>query len=122
MVPLVFYWLSRNFDQPGSLVSLKVGVFFAGLVIVGQFSFWGNYIPQAFPLHLRGTGESFAANIGGRVLGTSLAAVYFTLSAAKPPSTAKMAATAATIAAITAAVGIVLSFFLPEPDRNLSDE
>ena len=45
----------------------------AGILLVGQFSFWGNYIPRVFPMHLRGTGESFAANIGGRVLGTSMA-------------------------------------------------
>ena len=40
--------------------------------MVAQFSFWGNHIPRVFPLHLRGTGESFAANIGGRVIGTDL--------------------------------------------------
>ena len=35
-----------------------------------QFSFWGNYLPRVYPVHLRGTGESFAANIGGRLIGT----------------------------------------------------
>ena len=40
-----------------------------------QFSFWGNYLPYVYPVHLRGTGESFAANIGGRLIGTSFAAV-----------------------------------------------
>ena len=47
----------------------------AGLVTVAQFSFWGNYLPGAFPLHLRGTGEGFAANVGGRMIGTGFAAV-----------------------------------------------
>ena len=46
-----------------------------GLVTVAQFSFWGNYLPAVYPLHLRGTGESFAANIGGRMIGTPFAAV-----------------------------------------------
>ncbi len=40
---------------------------------MAQFSFWGNYLPLAFPVHLRGTGESFAANIGGRLIGTCFA-------------------------------------------------
>ena len=38
---------------------------------VSQFSFWGNYLPRVYPVHLRGTGESFAANVGGRMIGTS---------------------------------------------------
>ena len=46
---------------------------------VAQFSFWGNYLPRVYPLHLRGTGESFAANIGGRLIGTSFAWVTATL-------------------------------------------
>ena len=40
---------------------------------VAQFSFWGNYLPRVYPTHLRGTGESFAANVGGRMIGTSAA-------------------------------------------------
>ena len=47
----------------------------AGLFTVAQFSFWGNYLPRVYPVHLRGTGEGFAANIGGRMIGTSFAAV-----------------------------------------------
>src|SRR5437660_64059 len=52
-----------------------VGIFLSGLFTVAQFSFWGNYLPRVYPLHLRGTGESFAANIGGRMIGTSFAAL-----------------------------------------------
>ena len=44
-----------------------------------QFSFWGNYLPRVYPVHLRGTGESFAANIGGRLIGTSFAWLTATL-------------------------------------------
>ena len=54
-------------------------MFLAGIVTVAQFSFWGNYLPRVYPLHLRGTGESFAANIGGRLIGTSFAWVTATL-------------------------------------------
>ena len=42
---------------------------------VAQFSFWGNYLPRVYPTHLRGTGESFAANVGGRMIGTCAALV-----------------------------------------------
>ena len=49
--------------------TLKWGVALAGLLTVAQFSFWGNYLPRVYPTYLRGTGESFAANIGGRMVG-----------------------------------------------------
>ncbi len=62
---------------------IRIGIFVAGVLTVAQFSFWGNYIPLVFPVHLRGTGESFAANIGGRILGT--AAAFLTISLAANP-------------------------------------
>ena len=88
------------------------------MLLVGQFSFWGNYIPRVFPMHLRGTGESFAANIGGRVLGTSMAWVFFTASAASPPNPGKMASTGAWIALAMAGIGLVISFFMVEPKEQ----
>ena len=85
--------LIRLFQMPGLIVMpftfavaattslswLYVGMFLAGFFTVGQFSFWGNYLPRVYPLHLRGTGESFAANIGGRLIGTSFAWLTATL-------------------------------------------
>ena len=62
-----------------SLNWLYLGMFLAGFFTVGQFSFWGNYLPRVYPLYLRGTGESFAANIGGRLIGTSFAWLTATL-------------------------------------------
>ena len=41
-----------------SLPAFEGGLFLAGFFVIGQFSFWGNYLPRVFPLHLRGTGES----------------------------------------------------------------
>ena len=66
-------WLPGFHDVSISL--LGIGIFLAGFFTVAQFSFWGNYLPQAYPVHLRGTGESFAANIGGRMFGTPFAFV-----------------------------------------------
>jgi hypothetical protein len=42
-----------------------------GFLTVAQFSYFGEYLPKVFPLHLRATGGSFATNVGGRMLGTS---------------------------------------------------
>ena len=69
LLPVVFFW--RRGHTTSS--ALKWGIFLAGLLTVAQFSFWGNYLPRVYPTHLRGTGESFAANIGGRMIGTSAA-------------------------------------------------
>lgn len=99
------------------LTALKIGIFLAGFFTVAQFSFWGNYLPRVYPLHLRGTGESFAANIGGRLIGTSFAWVTTTLATTTDPAQApvRLAMTAAGVGALVYAVGFILSFFLPDP-------
>lgn len=121
-IPALFWWIGNNMGTAGSLDLVKWGVFIAGLMLVGQFSFWGNYIPRVFPVHLRGTGESFAANIGGRVIGTSMAWFFFTFSDATPPNPAKMANTGAVIALIMAVAGFVISFFMTEPSDKVEGE
>lgn len=113
-VPMLFLWISSSL-QTDSLTTLKAGIFLAGLFTVAQFSFWGNYIPLVFPVHLRGTGESFAANIGGRVLGTFAAWLTLSLSDSSPPNPGRIAEVGAYVAGGYALVGAVLSFFLPEP-------
>ena len=118
-VPLFFWWISTQLGNAESLSTIKIGIFIAGLLTIAQFSFWGNYIPLAFPLHLRGTGESFAANIGGRVLGTAAAWLTLTLSAATPPSPAKIALVGAGVAGGYILVGAILTQWLPEPKEQL---
>jgi MFS family permease len=112
VMPLVFAFCATT-----DLQWLYFGIFFAGLLTVGQFSFWGNYLPRAYPLHLRGTGESFAANIGGRLIGTCFAWVTATLATTSDPSFAptKLAYTAAAIGFSVFLAGFILSYFLPEP-------
>jgi MFS family permease len=119
VMPLVFAWAATT-----SLSYLYVGIFFAGLFTVSQFSFWGNYLPRVYPVHLRGTGESFAANIGGRLIGTSFAWVTATLAVTPDRAYAptKVALTAAGVGFAVYLVGFVASFFLPEPPSDeLSD-
>ncbi len=119
VVPALFWWISTQLGNAGSLPLIKAGIFVAGLVTVAQFSFWGNYIPLVFPTHLRGTGESFAANIGGRVLGTAAAWLTLTLSAATPPDPVRIALAGAAVAAAYALVGTILTHWLPEPDTAI---
>lgn len=115
VMPIVFGYCAVT-----SLDVLKVGIFFAGLFTVAQFSFWGNYLPRAFPVHLRGTGESFAANIGGRLIGTSFAWLTTTLATTPDPAQApaKLAYTAAGVGLAVYVLGLLLSFALPEPQEQ----
>ena len=124
LMPIVFGYAALNnrvlFTVFGDDITLfTIGVFLAGLVTVAQFSFWGNYLPRVYPVHLRGTGESFAANIGGRMFGTSFALVTSTLATTSlvPGSDdpTKMAYAAAGVGCFVYAVGLIFSFFLPEP-------
>jgi hypothetical protein len=114
-VPALFVWIGANLATPDSLGLVKAGIFIAGFFTVAQFSFWGNYIPLVFPLHLRGTGESFAANIGGRVIGTAAAWFTLTFSESRPPDPAKIAMVGAAVAGIYALVGTIAAQWLPEP-------
>lgn len=115
IVPLVFFYPAVH-----DLGMLRIGIFLAGLLTVAQFSFWGNYLPRVYPTHLRGTGESFAANIGGRMVGTSAALVTTQLANIMPgvsPAT-KLAYSAAAVALFVYGVGFACSFFLPEPPEG----
>jgi hypothetical protein len=135
IVPLAFLAFSRGEERvfaewnmdwlPGfhhvSISLLGIGIFLAGFFTVAQFSFWGNYLPRAFPVHLRGTGESFAANIGGRMFGTPFAfATQLIVSglvadAATPQAAALTTArVAAGVAFVLFLVNLILSFQLPE--------
>ena len=124
--------LIRVFQVPGLIVMgftflvaalndlsfLTYGAFLIGLLTVAQFSFWGNYLPRAYPVHLRGTGEGFAANIGGRMIGTSAAWITTTLATAMPLGTTppeKLAYAAGFVGLSVYVIGFLSSFFLPEP-------
>lgn len=120
-VPLLFWWIGGALSNADSLMNIKIGIFVAGLLTVAQFSFWGNYIPLAFPVHLRGTGESFAANIGGRVLGTAAAWITISLSASEKPDPARIAFVGACVAGGYALIGAILTHWLPEPKEDAGE-
>ncbi|HYP14795.1 MAG TPA: MFS transporter [Bryobacteraceae bacterium] len=112
LLPIVFGVFAMS-----DLDSLKWGVFLVGLCTVAQFSFWGNYLPLVYPVHLRGTGESFAANIGGRMIGTSMAVVTAQLANVVPGAgpAAKTAFAATLVGTTVYVIGLAASFWLPEP-------
>ncbi len=99
-------------------VIFDIGIFLSGLCVIAQFSYMGEYLPRVFPLHLRGTGGSFATNVGGRMIGT--AAGLVTTKVLAPMfgnlSTFDRVALSAGIVGCTVFVfALILSFFLPEP-------
>lgn len=145
----LFFWMilsipnTKYFEIPlqwaglGALpvTTVSLGVMLAGFFTVAQFSFWGNYLPLVYPVHLRGTGESFAANIGGRLFGTAFAAVTATLVGFLTPATAAGAAPAtaadvapywamasAIVAAFVYLVGSIATAWLPEPSGEFEHE
>jgi MFS family permease len=134
LMPLIFYFfllipnriffvvdLSAIYLGKFPVTTMSLGAFLAGLFTVAQFSFWGNYLPRVYPVHLRGTGESFAANIGGRMIGTSFAAVTVFLTNLMPASTeaGRLAMAAALVALFVYTVGFAASFLLPEPKQEV---
>ncbi len=114
-MPLIFAWAGVT-----GLHQLEAGIFIAGMLTVAQFSFWGNYLPLVYPVHLRGTGESFAANIGGRLIGTMFFGITQYLATYMPGDSdpTKIAYTAAAIAFGLYLINFIGSFFLPEPSRE----
>src|SRR5215831_10371220 len=105
LVPFVFFYPAVH-----DLGMVQVGIFLAGLLTVAQFSFWGNYLPRVYPTHLRGTGESFAANIGGRMIGTSAALLTTQIAATMPRTTPAKH--------LVYAGNLILSFYMPEPKQE----
>ena len=101
----------------GSVEMMKWGILAVGLLTIAQMSFWGNYLPRVYPVHLRGTGESFAANVGGRMIGTSAALLTTTLVGSMPGATpiVKLANAAALVGTAVYVLAFIASWWLPEP-------
>jgi hypothetical protein len=101
-----------------SLVLLKYGIFLAGLLMNAPMSLLWNYLPRIYPTHLRGTGESFAFNVGGRILGTSAAILTTRLADVMPgagPAT-RLAASAGAVVILVYSISLIASCWLLEPE------
>lgn len=101
-------------------VIFATAVFFCGLLTVAQFSYLSEFLPKVFPLHLRGTGGSFATNVGGRMIGTMAATVNTELLSPRfdGPNPMKVATAAAVIGGTVYLVALIASFWLPDPRRE----
>jgi MFS family permease len=119
VVPLVFAVAGTT-----SLELAKWGMFLAGVFTVGQLSFFGNYLPRVYPTHLRGTGEGFAANIGGRMIGTGFAFVTAQVTNLMPGQTPqiRLAYAAALVGLAVYLMGFMASWFMPEPKSEALPE
>ncbi len=115
--PFVFFYAGRH-----DLATLRWGYFVATAVMTAQLSYWGNYLPRLYPLHLRGTGESFASNIGGRIIGNGAAVLTTQLANVIPGEGASSRLTgAAGIVGISAyLIALAASLYLPRPRTDLT--
>lgn len=115
ILPLTYFYF---FEQGGNAFLWSYAI--CGLLTVAQFSYFGEYLPKVFPMHLRGTGGSFATNVGGRMIGTSMAFVTTNLVApmlagAGPMLPMHVAKAAGIVASVIVVVSFALGFLLPEP-------
>ncbi|MBI3468218.1 MAG: MFS transporter [Planctomycetes bacterium] len=129
LIPLVYLFPAAGNLPSLNLELLRAGVFLAGFLTVAQFSFWGNYLPRVYPTYLRGTGESFAANVGGRMVGTAanpvstiILAPWLLASIGGLARPASIAYAAAAVAFLVYAIGSVLTFWLPEPGKQAVED
>ncbi|MEP7352880.1 MAG: MFS transporter [Acidobacteriota bacterium] len=118
LTPFIFFYLGTH-----SLHYFRIGIFIAGFTTVAQLTFWGSYLPRVYPVHLRGTGEGFAANVGGRMMGTSAAFFVAHLTGFMPTTVAgaQVSYAAGIIGIVVYTGALVLSFFMLEPPATLPD-
>jgi MFS family permease len=97
-----------------------IAIFCCGLLTVAQFSFLSEFLPRVFPLHLRGTGGSFATNLGGRMIGTMAATlnteVLSKLFSGPPPL--QVAQAAGVIGGTVYFIALLATFLLPSPQQE----
>ena len=96
-------------------------IFLCGLFTVAQLSFMSEFLPKVFPVHVRGTGGSFATNVGGRMIGTMAATLnteliskLFAIDFAKP-TPMDVAKAAALIGGTVYLIAFATTFLLPTP-------
>lgn len=119
IVPVTYFVL---YHQSAEMFS--AGIFACGLLVVAQFSYFGEYLPKVFPLHLRGTGGSFATNVGGRMIGTS--AAFLTTNVIAPmfsarPTADHYAIAAGIVGTAVFVIALILTSALPQPTQSSAD-
>ena len=116
ILPLTYFALYHS-----TSMAFSTGIFVCGLLIVAQFSYFGEYLPKVFPIHLRGTGGSFATNVGGRMIGTSAAFLSTNIIAplfSATPTANHYALAAGIVGTGAFVIAMLLTFALPEPKEQ----
>jgi MFS family permease len=116
---IAFSWLFF-FGATRHLIDVEIGIAVAALLFNSLHSYWSNLLPKAFPTHLRGTGESFAMNVGGRAIGVSAALFTTQLANIMPAASAgaRLAYSAGILAVLACTAGLLGSSWLQEPARG----
>ncbi len=119
LFPLTYFRLVHEDYQV-----FAIAIFFCGLLTVAQFSFLSEFLPRVFPMHLRGTGGSFATNFGGRMIGTTAATLNTEILAKMFSGTPPMqvAAAAGVIGGAAYFIALVATFFLPAPHDEVEKQ
>jgi MFS family permease len=99
-------------------------IFFCGLLTVAQFSFLSEFLPRVYPLHLRGTGGSFATNFGGRMIGTMAATLNtgFLSGLFSGAPSMQVAQAAGVIGGGAYLIALIASFLLPHPHEEVEKQ
>jgi len=115
LFPLTYFNLVHK-----DYTTFAVAIFFCGFLTVAQFSFLSELLPRVFPIHLRGTGGSFATNFGGRMIGTMAATlnteVLSTMFSGPPPM--QVASAAGVIGGTVYLIALAATFLLPSPQEE----
>ena len=119
LFPLTYFKLVNE-----SYPIFATAIFFCGLFTVAQFSFLSEFLPRVFPLHLRGTGGSFATNFGGRMIGTMAALLNTEILAPLFPGAGplQVASAAGVIGAAVYFIALVATFLLPAPHHEVEKQ
>jgi MFS family permease len=120
LLPVTFVYLVH-----ADFVVFATAYFFCGLLTVAQLSFMSEFLPKVFPTHLRGTGGSFATNLGGRMIGTMAATLNTGVLSQQfhgvaPPL--QVAYAAAVIGGSVYLIALLASFLLPSPQPEVEKE
>src|SRR5262249_40400682 len=79
---------------------------------------------RVYPMHLRGTGGSFATNFGGRMIGTMAATLNteFLSKMFSGPPPIQVASAAGVIAGSAYLIALIASFLLPHPHEEVEKQ
>ncbi len=123
LFPVTYFVLVRG--EYYQYATFATAIFFCGLLTVAQFSFLSEFLPRVFPMHLRGTGGSFATNLGGRMIGTMAATLNTGVLAKQfvglsPPM--QVAAAAGVIGGTVYFIALLATFLLPAPHAEVEKQ